>query len=92
MIENEEKTTLDTPVVEEETVNFTPIKKKPIVGYVTGGSLNLRAEPSKDADVIMLLQDNEPVVLDSVKTINGFYKVTAHNAVGYCAKEFITIK
>lgn len=92
MHEIEEKNTLDTPVVEEEVVNFTPLKKRAIVGYVTGGSLNLRAEPSKEADVIMLLQDKEPVVLDSVKPINGFYKVTAHNSVGYCAKEFIVIK
>lgn len=89
MIENEEKIIPETPVVQEERKSTN---KKFVFGYVTGGSLNLRAEPDPDADVLVVLSDGEPVVLDSTTPINGYYKVTAHNTIGYCMKEFITVK
>lgn len=91
MSENEENIISENTVTEIK-VERPQSKKKPIFGYVNCDQLNLRSEADKDSDVLFVLSKDEPVVLDSTTPINGFYKVTTHNLVGFCVKEFITIK
>lgn len=74
-----------------EPVVETPKKKKMSIGKVIGGSLNLRAEPDSDSDVIYVLQNNDTVIVDMDGSTDGFYKVTANGLVGYCVRNFIAI-
>ena len=86
---------LDTvaPDVEEPVAeDIKPKKsKKMTIGKVIGGSLNLRAEPDSDSDVIYVLQNNDAVIVDVDSSTDGFYKVTANGLVGYCVRNFIAI-
>lgn len=86
---------LDTiaPDVEEPIAeDIKPKKsKKMTIGKVIGGSLNLRAEPDSDSDVIYVLQNNDAVIVDVDGSTDSFYKVTANGLVGYCVRNFIAI-
>ena len=86
---------LDTvaPDVEEPVAeDIKPKKsKKMTIGKVIGGSLNLRAEPDSDSDVIYVLQNNDAVIVDVDSSTDSFYKVTANGLVGYCVRNFIAI-
>lgn len=65
------------------------IEKKD-TGVVIAERLNLRLEPSFDADVITILSKNDTVIIED--SVGDFYRVLASDISGYCAKEFITIK
>lgn len=96
-METEKKDTIeiDTVISDAEepiTEEIKPKKsKKMTIGKVIGGSLNLRAEPDSDSDVIYVLQNDDAVIVDIDGSTDGFYKVTANGLVGYCVRNFIAI-
>jgi uncharacterized protein YgiM (DUF1202 family) len=66
-------------------------KKRPIYGVVKSKKLNLRSEPDSDADVLMILNENDPVTIIEDDPNSKYYKVFARRITGFCIKEFITI-
>ncbi len=67
--------------------------KKEIIGVVGGCyKLNVRKEPSIEADVIAVIDCLADVTIDDKETVNGFYKIhTASGIEGFCMKDYITI-
>lgn len=79
---------VEEPVVEE----IKPKKsKKMLIGKVIGGTLNLRAEPDSDSDIIHILQNGDAVIIDVEGSTDKFYKVTVDGLVGYCVRNFVTV-
>lgn len=93
--ENKDAIKLDTvtsdveePIVEE----IKPKKsKKMLIGKVIGGTLNLRAEPDSDSEIIHILQNDDAVIIDVEGSTDKFYKVTVDGLVGYCIRSFVTV-
>lgn len=86
-------------VVEETVTQNTPVVEEPEVKVVYGvvancEKLNMRSEPSKQADVIRILTKGDEVRI--VETKGEFYAVSVDNGTeglnGFCMKEFIEIK
>lgn len=66
---------------------------KPLEGTVTAAKLNVRKLPSSNAEVVTVINQNTPVLIDTEESTSDWYKVsTATGAVGYCMKKFITVK
>ena len=58
---------------------------------VTGGTLNMRSNPSTAASVVIKIPDNSTIsVLE--KTNSDWYKVSYNNKTGYCMSKFIQLK
>jgi uncharacterized protein YgiM (DUF1202 family) len=93
--ENKDTIELDTvasdveePIVEE----IKPKKsKKMLIGKVIGGTLNLRAEPDSDSDIIYVLKNGDAVIIDTEGSTDKYYKVTVNGLIGYCVRSFITV-
>lgn len=64
-----------------------------ILGVVTEcAKLNVRKEPSTEADVVTTLLIGTEVMVDIFESTEEFYKVTTGAGVeGYCMKKFINI-
>lgn len=58
--------------------------------------LNVRKEPSKNSEVLCVINKDTQVAVDIVNSTDDFYKVIIdHNnklVEGYCMKQFITVK
>ena len=67
--------------------------KKKLVGIVTDClKLNVRKEPSQDAEVVSVIPCLTPVEIDSEQSTDAFFKVrTADNIEGFCMKKFIAL-
>lgn len=66
-----------------------------VLGFVSGcEKLNMRKEPNKESDVLIILNKNTEVQVNMTEsTTEDFYKVYGPNGVeGYCMKQFISIK
>ena len=74
-----------TPEIEPENTEF--------LGVVTEcAKLNVRKEPSMDADVVTVLLIGAEVMVDKALSTEEFYKITTETGVeGYCKKDFIII-
>ena len=74
-----------TPDPEPENTEF--------LGVVTEcAKLNVRKEPSMDADVVTVLLIGSEVMVDKALSTEEFYKITTETGVeGYCKKDFIII-
>lgn len=81
-------------MVEKNTNKKSPKKERKKIEYskgvVTGGKLNVREKPSRDA-VILGVLDNESIVkVDVNGSTKDYWKVvTEDGPCGYCAKKFI---
>ena len=86
--ENTEKPIEEAAVEEEITEEISP------VGVVSGCTkLNVRENPSKDANVVCEIKADSVVIINEKESTNDFYKVvTEAGAEGFCMKKFITIK
>lgn len=64
-----------------------------ISGVVTGcAKLNVRKGPSKDAEVLCIINESSPVVVKITESTEDFHKViTASGIEGYCMKKFINV-
>ena len=86
---------VENEVVVEEKLEET-IEQK--VEFVTGvvdhcAMLNVRAEPSMDAEVLRKISVNTKVMIDPFETSGDFYKVyLADGSEGFCMKKFIEIE
>ena len=79
---------VEEPIVEE----IKPKKsKKMLIGKVIGGTLNLRAEPDSDSDIIYVLKNGDAVIIDIEGSTDKYYKVTANDLIGYCVRSFVTV-
>ena len=65
-----------------------------IIGTVVGCSkLNVRAKPSTDADILVVLDVNSEVKVDPARSAVGWVKViTAAGVEGFCMRKFISAK
>lgn len=81
-----EKYTPPPEVVEE--------RKPDIMGVVAGCALlNVRAEPSLDAEIACQIVDGAELVIDETDSTEFFYRVcTATGVEGYCMKEYVVIR
>ena len=85
-------------VIEEETQNDLEETHDDIVDGVLNGcnKLNVRAEASKDSDVVCVIDKNDSFTVNLTASTEDFYKV--HVCVGeilcegFCVKQFISIK
>ena len=67
-------------------------RKRATIGEVNCNQLFMREFPYKDADIIHILTFKEPVVIDEKGSTDDFYKITTGSLIGYCVKEYITVK
>lgn len=84
-----------TPAVEvKPEPTPAPVAKpqpKQVTGIVSGCiKLNVRKEPSKDAEIIAVINEGSEVVINRIKSTVEFFSVcTAAGVEGYCMKKFI---
>lgn len=76
---------------EQELISAT--KKATISGVVTDCvKLNVRKEPSPDAEVVAVIELLSEVAVDMDASSEGFYKIcTAAGIEGYCMKKYIAL-
>lgn len=82
------------PEPEETPVVNAAVKPEPITGVVDNClRLNVREEPSIEAEILTTLEAGSEVRLLKDEMENGFYKVcTASGLEGYCMCEYIVLK
>ena len=77
---NEEITGAEEPVVKEES--------KPLTGIVTNCErLNIRKEPSKESDVVKIIDHDDKIDIFKEESTEDFYKTTD----GYVMKKYVKI-
>lgn len=91
-MEVERNETVHVPEIKltKETVETVSLPKS-VEGVVTNClKLNVRAEPSKDADVVCVLDAMSEVKIDVCKSTPGWFKITtAIGTEGYCMRKFV---
>lgn len=87
--------------VQDNVETLTPKKEetlKPKLAYVDNCErLNVRTKPSKNSDVLGIIEKGMAVEINDQFSTTSFYSVTALLAngvklTGYCMKEYITIE
>ena len=53
--------------------------------------LNLREEPSREANIVEVLDENSVLLIDLKNSTEDFFKVEANGKFGYCVKKFVKI-
>lgn len=84
---------VETIVTPEETVEEVDAIKivKGVVSNCT--QLNVRKEPKKGAEVLVVIDAKSKVDVEPDSSVDGWYKISTKNGIeGYCMKEFITLK
>ncbi len=61
------------------------------VGRVKGGSLNLRAEPSRESKVLQVLEDNAKLVVMGQITNGWYYVLSQDGTTGYVMTEYVAL-
>ena len=86
-VKEEVKVEETTPVVEQPK----PEPPKTLTGKVAGcAKLNVRKTPSKDGEVLAIINEGSEVVINKIKSTMDFYAVcTATGVEGFCMKKFI---
>lgn len=95
--------TVETDEVTEENVEELPTEEPveeteetpEVTGVITAAKLNVRELPSKDSNVVCVLNKDDIVslVMDTPQTYEDFYEVvTADGKIGFCMKQFIELK
>lgn len=55
--------------------------------------LNVRRKPSLDADILIIINESDEVIVDDEESTDDFYKVlTESGRKGYCVKKYIEIR
>lgn len=89
-IQNDEPNQNDEPEIEEVVMHLEEAKVS------CKNRLNVRKEPSKEAEILCAINNGIEVIVDTVNSTDDFYKVIVnHNnkeIEGYCMKQFISIK
>lgn len=91
---NEEEVNENEVENNDEEVNENPEVVNAVV--VNCNKLNVRKQPSKDAEVLCIINKDTELTVNTNESTEDFYKVyTSSNEVlyeGYCVKSFINIK
>lgn len=75
------------PVEQAEPIKIV----KGVVSNCT--KLNVRKEPKKDAEVLVVIDAKTKVEVEPDNSTDKWYKVSTKNGIeGYCMKDFITLK
>lgn len=79
---------------EEPAVCVEEIDCKSVMGYVDNCvRLNVRCNPSIDADVIAEIDSGTKLMIDENESTEDFYKVCTESGIeGFCMKQFVTIE
>lgn len=80
----------DEPEIEVEEVVETT--SEPMYGKVFGTDrLNVRVNPSIDADVVCRINKDDVVLIDEKLSTDDWYSICTENGMeGFCMKEFIS--
>ena len=81
------------PVIElvQETVSTVPLPELIEGTVVNCAKLNVRAEPSTNADIVCVLDAMSEIEIDVAKSNNEWLKVcTAIGVEGYCMRKFVS--
>jgi SH3-like domain-containing protein len=74
----------------QETVNTVTLPKTVSGVVVNCAKLNVREEPSADADVVCVLDVMSEIKIDAAKSDNEWFKIcTASGIEGYCMRKFV---
>ena len=74
----------------EKRLGVEKPKKNRVKIGVTKVALNLREEPSSDADILYVIPKGSAIVINGE---NGeYYKVTVEGLSGYCIKAYVDVK
>lgn len=108
IIENAQIELVDEPTEEQEEqenqneqepefhTDFVPVIKDATINTEKCKKLNMRCEARKDADVVQVLTIDSIFCVNISESTEEFYKIqllgVTGETVGYCLKEFITIK
>ena len=86
--ETEEESEEETEEESEEDYSF----KNMVNGKIYDcQKLNLREEPSKDSNVVEVLDESSILIVDKENSTEDFYKVEVNGKNGYCMKKFIKL-
>lgn len=78
--------------MDEKIIGMKP--GEPIIGKVAGcKNLNVRKDPSSEADVLGTIPADSEVMIDESESTSDFYKVyTESGTEGFCMKQYIATK
>lgn len=88
-MKNENETVIETP--KKTTAEKKPVEKKPVIKtgkVVDCTKLNVRKDPSTDADIITVIDNGTEVKV--LETVKDFVKVEIESVTGYCVKKYIS--
>lgn len=76
-----------------EKVEDTVAEEVTVIGHVANcEKLNIRKEPSKNADIIHTVKVGTEVTVDYAESTNSFYKIyLPSGAHGFCMREYIEV-
>ena len=82
------------PVDEAVNISKDEVKAAIVSGVVTDClKLNVRKEPSADAEVLVIINALDNVMVDTDASSDAFYKVvTAAGVEGFCMRKYIALK
>lgn len=97
VVEDEPVATPDpevAPVIEDAPVADPEPENDEVIGVVVDcARLNVRKEPSSDADVLTTIPVGAEVQVDIFESTNDFYKVCTETGVeGYCMADYIKVE
>lgn len=90
-MKNEKETETVIETTKKTTAEKKPVEKKPVIktGKVVDCSkLNVRKDPSTDADVVTVIDNGTEVKV--LETVKDFVKVEIDSVTGYCVKKYIS--
>jgi SH3-like domain-containing protein len=74
----------------QETVDTVTLPKTVSGVVVNCAKLNVREEPSADAEVVCVLDVMSEIRIDATKSDNEWFKIcTASGVEGYCMRKFV---
>lgn len=81
-------------IVEEPKVETKPKRARSVTGFVANClKLNIRKGPSKDAEILQVVEKGAMLVVNPGSSTEGWYKVRTESGVkGFCMKDFVTIE
>lgn len=94
--EVEDDTVIDASIEDDETTTAPDKIEEPeyVFGTVTVtgcAKLNVRKQPSVNADVLFVIGKDSDVLVDMDESIGDWYKVYIDEKEGFCMKKFIEL-
>ena len=79
--------------VEEEQQEETQNQPEPVYGVVHNCTkLNVRKQPSKDSEIVFVLNEGSEVSIDEENSTEEWYSITHASGVeGFCMKQFVAM-